>query len=159
MTSVPPSPRLRRTGKYQVSSIKYQTFRANLAACYMLLATKKYLLFCGLATIFIGILAFLLSQVFSGRVVLPQFFQVGPLTIHYYGLILALAAASGFYFQGNNILSCFDHFGGFVDFLCFYLRPPGFDVHHAGGGQDCGRACLLGQIPDQSELYQLAPKK
>jgi len=43
------------------------------------------------------ILAIFLSYVFSGRIILPQLFHLGPLAIRYYGLILALAAASGFY--------------------------------------------------------------
>ena len=38
-----------------------------------------------------------LSQVFSGRLILPQALFFGPLTIHYYGLIMALAVAGGFY--------------------------------------------------------------
>ncbi len=42
-------------------------------------------------------LGLFLSRVFSGTVILPQIFHLGPIAIHYYGLILALAAASGFY--------------------------------------------------------------
>ncbi len=38
-----------------------------------------------------------LRQVFSGRLILPQSFHLGPLTIRYYGVILALAVAGGFY--------------------------------------------------------------
>ena len=48
---------------------------------------------------FLGVLVlvYLVSQVFSGSLILPQFFSVGPITIHYYGLIMAAAVASGFY--------------------------------------------------------------
>lgn len=52
--------------------------------------------FCSFLLIFL-IFGILLNLVFSGALILPQFFHIGPLTIHYYGLIMALAAASGFY--------------------------------------------------------------
>jgi len=42
-------------------------------------------------------MVFCLVQIFSGRWILPQTFSFGPLTIHYYGLIMALAVAVGFY--------------------------------------------------------------
>ncbi|MBI3231483.1 MAG: prolipoprotein diacylglyceryl transferase [Candidatus Doudnabacteria bacterium] len=42
-------------------------------------------------------LAMFLWPVFSGSLILPQTFQLGPFTIHYYGLIMALAITSGFY--------------------------------------------------------------
>src|SRR5438046_1904258 len=45
----------------------------------------------------LALLVIFLPMVFSGRIILPQAFNIGPLTIHYYGLIMALAAASGFY--------------------------------------------------------------
>ncbi len=53
----------------------------------------KYLIFL-LLLIFLG---YFLSQVFSGNVILSQAFFVGPLAIHYYGLIMALAVGAGFY--------------------------------------------------------------
>jgi phosphatidylglycerol:prolipoprotein diacylglycerol transferase len=43
------------------------------------------------------LIIFFLGKVFSGSLILPQSFPLGPLSIHYYGLIMALAAASGFY--------------------------------------------------------------
>ena len=43
------------------------------------------------------VLVIFLSQVFSGKIILPQTFQIGFLTIHYYGIIMALAVASAFY--------------------------------------------------------------
>jgi phosphatidylglycerol:prolipoprotein diacylglycerol transferase len=55
---------------------------------------KKYLIISFI--LFLGLVVFL-RQVFSGAVILPQFFRLGPLVIHYYGLIMAFAAASGFY--------------------------------------------------------------
>lgn len=41
--------------------------------------------------------AYFLSQVFTGRIILPQFFSLGPLVIHYYGLIIALAVSGAFF--------------------------------------------------------------
>jgi phosphatidylglycerol---prolipoprotein diacylglyceryl transferase len=48
---------------------------------------------------FIGLilLAFFLGKVFSGRLILPQSFHIGFITIRYYGIIIASAAAAGFY--------------------------------------------------------------
>ena len=43
-----------------------------------------------------AVLAFL-HYVFSGQIILPQIFSLGPFTTRYYGLIMALAVASGFY--------------------------------------------------------------
>jgi phosphatidylglycerol:prolipoprotein diacylglycerol transferase len=42
-------------------------------------------------------LSYSLSRVFDGQIILPQSFHLGPLTIHYYGVIMALAVAVGFY--------------------------------------------------------------
>ncbi len=42
-------------------------------------------------------LFFLLSRVFSGQIILPQYFSIGPLTIHYYGIVMALAVAAAFF--------------------------------------------------------------
>lgn len=42
-----------------------------------------------------GILASILLKVFSGEIILPQFFAFGPLTIHYYGITMALAVMAG----------------------------------------------------------------
>ena len=38
-----------------------------------------------------------LCQVFSGAIILPQTFSLGPFTVRYYGFFMALAVASGFY--------------------------------------------------------------
>jgi len=43
------------------------------------------------------LLILFLSAVFSGRLILPQYFSVGPLVVHYYGLTMAAAVALGFY--------------------------------------------------------------
>lgn len=47
--------------------------------------------------IFLAGLGFCLSQIFSGAIILPQYFHLGPLTIHYYGIIMALAVLAAFY--------------------------------------------------------------
>ncbi len=49
-----------------------------------------------LATLALAGLIYLLSQVFSGRLILPQSFRVGALDVHYYGLIMAAAVAGAF---------------------------------------------------------------
>ncbi len=49
--------------------------------------------------IFIIFLIFVifLVKVFSGQLILPQSFSLGPITIRYYGIIIAAAAAAAFY--------------------------------------------------------------
>ncbi len=47
--------------------------------------------------VFLMLLWLFLRQVFLGNLILPQSFAIGSLTIHYYGLILALAVTSAFY--------------------------------------------------------------
>lgn len=64
----------------------------STAPCYTI-NMKKVLA----GTIVVLVVAFFLNRVFSGQIILPQYFHVGPLTIHYYGIIIALAAASAFY--------------------------------------------------------------
>jgi phosphatidylglycerol:prolipoprotein diacylglycerol transferase len=56
---------------------------------------KRFLYFFGL--VILAVLIYCLRQVFSGILILPQVFNLGPLGIHYYGLIMALAVACGFY--------------------------------------------------------------
>jgi phosphatidylglycerol:prolipoprotein diacylglycerol transferase len=51
-------------------------------------------LFC---VIGIALLIFFLSRVFSGQLILPQYFSIGPLTVHYYGIVMALAVACAFF--------------------------------------------------------------
>ncbi len=43
------------------------------------------------------VLAFCLRQVFAGRWILPQYFSVGPVEIHFYGIFMALAVAAGYF--------------------------------------------------------------
>jgi phosphatidylglycerol:prolipoprotein diacylglycerol transferase len=50
-----------------------------------------------LVLIILGLNFLIIHFVFSGRVVLPQTFSIGFITIHYYGAIMALAVASAFY--------------------------------------------------------------
>ncbi len=42
-------------------------------------------------------LIFVISPVFSGHIILPQYFSIGPLVIHYYGIVMALAVACAFF--------------------------------------------------------------
>jgi phosphatidylglycerol:prolipoprotein diacylglycerol transferase len=61
---------------------------------------KKYLI---VAVIVIVGLFFFLKTVFSGALILPQTFHIGFLIIHYYGLIMALAAAAGFWLAARRV--------------------------------------------------------
>ncbi|HYV33529.1 MAG TPA: prolipoprotein diacylglyceryl transferase [Candidatus Limnocylindria bacterium] len=47
--------------------------------------------------VLIFVFVYFLRQVFLGNIILSQAFSIGPLTIHYYGIVMAIAAASGFY--------------------------------------------------------------
>jgi phosphatidylglycerol:prolipoprotein diacylglycerol transferase len=47
--------------------------------------------------IFVTVLIYFLSLVFSGRLILPQTFSFGFVTIHYYGIILAIAVFCSYY--------------------------------------------------------------
>ncbi len=47
--------------------------------------------------LFIVSLIVVLVNVFSGLWILPQYFTLGPLTIHYYGITMALAVGSGWW--------------------------------------------------------------
>lgn len=63
---------------------------------------RKTWLIAFLIFIFVALVIFL-PVVFSGRLILPQLFNVGPLSIHCYGLIMALAVASGFYLAISRV--------------------------------------------------------
>ncbi len=56
---------------------------------------KTAVYFCSFLLIFL-FFAIFLALVFSGGLILPQTFHIGFLAIHYYGVIMALAAAAGF---------------------------------------------------------------
>ena len=55
--------------------------------------TKKIIIFVILLALGIG-LTFFLNRVFSGHLILPQTFSLGPLTLHYYGLTMAAAVGA-----------------------------------------------------------------
>ncbi|MDQ3018588.1 MAG: prolipoprotein diacylglyceryl transferase [bacterium] len=58
----------------------------------------KHKIFTGLAaTLFVLILGFGLKAVFAGQLILPQAFNLGPLSIRFYGLCLALAASAAYF--------------------------------------------------------------
>jgi len=74
-----------------------------------------------------------LYYVFSGQIILPQIFSVGSITIHYYGIIMALAVAGGFYLAekrsekygikgaaAQNVLFCII-VGGFVGARLYHV--------------------------------------
>lgn len=75
--------------------------------------------------LFVIISAVFLSFVFSGQIILRQYFHIGPLVIHYYGLIMALAAWAGFYLAIKRA----PKFGiekKFAEDLLFWLIIGGF---------------------------------
>ena len=53
--------------------------------------------------LFFAAIVYFLRQAFSGILILPQTFRLGPLAVHYYGLVMALAAAAAFYFAMKRI--------------------------------------------------------
>ncbi len=53
------------------------------------------------------VLALLLLHVFSGSWIAPQFFSIGPLTIHYYGITMALAVGAAWWFASKRAV----HYG------------------------------------------------
>lgn len=61
---------------------------------------KRVLTISGIAIFFF--LFYFLKLIFSGNIILPQYFNLGPVTIHYYGIIMAAAVAAGFYFALNR---------------------------------------------------------
>jgi phosphatidylglycerol:prolipoprotein diacylglycerol transferase len=88
--------------------------------------------FCSFLLIFL-IFVILIGFVFPGHIILPQFFHLGPLTIHYYGLIMAIAVAAGFYLaikrapqfgvgqkQGEDILF-WTVLGGFIGARLYHV--------------------------------------
>ncbi len=56
--------------------------------------SKKHIIFLSFLAI---LLVLVIRKVFNGSLILPQSFSLGPVTIRYYGLFIALAVASGFY--------------------------------------------------------------
>ena len=47
--------------------------------------------------IFVILVVFVIHGVFTGSIILPQSFHVGPLTLRYYGLFLGLATVAGYF--------------------------------------------------------------
>ncbi len=52
--------------------------------------------------IFVVCVVFVIYFVFSGRLILPQGFAIGPFTVRYYGVIMASAAGLGLYLSVNS---------------------------------------------------------
>lgn len=73
---------------------------------------------------FIGLIIFL-NQVFSGNLVLPQTFSLGPITIHYYGIIMALAVAGGWRLARKRAIK-YNIDAKNVDDIIFWLIIGGF---------------------------------
>jgi len=55
-----------------------------------------------IAVLSLTALLFFLCYVFLGKLILPQVLHLGPITIHYYGIIMAAAVAAGFYLATNR---------------------------------------------------------
>ena len=71
------------------------------------------------------ILTLLFLLVFPGKVILPQTFSLGPITIHYYGVIMALAIAASFSFARKRA-QAFGIGHKIADDLIFWLILGGF---------------------------------
>lgn len=71
------------------------------------------------------LLAGLLAQVFSGHWILPQAFQVGPLTLHYYGLTMAAAVLAGLLYARKTAPD-FGFSPELAENLALYLVPVSF---------------------------------
>ncbi|MDR3642130.1 MAG: prolipoprotein diacylglyceryl transferase [Candidatus Doudnabacteria bacterium] len=83
---------------------------------------KKYLL----ASIILLIgLFFFLKNVFSGGLILPQTFRLGPVVIHYYGIIMAAAAAAGFVLATSRVRK-FDLEPKAAEDMLFWVIVGGF---------------------------------
>ncbi len=67
----------------------------------MYIKTNKYIVWTALILALLG-LATWLRLVFAGDIILSQQFHIGPLTIHYYGLIMAGAIASAYWLLQRN---------------------------------------------------------
>ena len=88
----------------------------------MILATK---IGKAIALIVLLVLVYFLSQVFSGRLILAQTFSLGSFTIHYYGLIIASAVASGFYLAEKR-MGRYGIKGAAAQNLLFWVIVGGF---------------------------------
>jgi phosphatidylglycerol:prolipoprotein diacylglycerol transferase len=77
------------------------------------------------ALLLVTALTFFLQAVFSGRIILPQTFSIGFFVIHYYGIIMALAIATAFYFALNRAPS-FGIEKAQAEDLIFWLIIGGF---------------------------------
>jgi phosphatidylglycerol:prolipoprotein diacylglycerol transferase len=100
---------------------------------------KKVLIF----LIAAGTLFYFLHKVFSGAWILPQFFQFGPLTVHYYGIFLSLGIFFGYWLarkrmsyyglteaEADNIIFWLI-IGSFVGARLYHVVSDlGFYIHH-----------------------------
>jgi phosphatidylglycerol:prolipoprotein diacylglycerol transferase len=70
-------------------------------------------------------LLYCLMQIFAGRWILPQYFTIGPVNIHYYGIFMALAVAAG-YFLAMKRAAKYGISAEQADNLIFWLVAGGF---------------------------------
>ncbi len=93
--------------------------------------------------VFSILLALFLSSVFSGRVILPQYFSLGPVTIRYYGITIVVAILAAYYLamkrrmvygienkDAENIIF-WTIIGGFLGARVYHVFSSfGFYLHH-----------------------------
>lgn len=79
----------------------------------------------GLSLVFVWLLAWFLSAVFSGQVVLSQTASFGPVTIRYYGLIMAGAVLTGLLYA-RKTAPVFGYTPEQAENLALYLVPISF---------------------------------
>ncbi len=88
----------------------------------MVLATKTKVV---LILFGLFLLAIFISRVFSGRLILPQTFSLGPIAIHYYGLFIALSVLAGWKLAKKRARN-FGLNTKFVDDIIFWVIIGGF---------------------------------
>lgn len=97
------------------------TFKNLLEIGYWKLGIMKKLIY----SLGIVILAIFLYVVLSGRLILPQTFSLGPIVIHYYGIIMALAVGSGYYWAKKRAAK-YSIDAKTADDIIFWLIVGGF---------------------------------
>lgn len=99
-----------------------------------------------ITTIFVLVgLVIFLNFVFYGRLILPQIIAIGPITIHYYGIIMALAVASGWWLARKRAIKYNIH-AKIADDIIFWLIIGGFigaRLYHVLSSFDYYRAHII----------------
>jgi phosphatidylglycerol:prolipoprotein diacylglycerol transferase len=71
------------------------------------------------------VLIFFIHKVFAGYWILPQYFSIGPIAVHYYGIFMALAVGAG-YWLAMRRLKLYNIQEGDADNIIFWTVVGGF---------------------------------